>query len=558
MAHRNKQSSMGWRGICVAAALLILLSALAACGAPPLDPTAQEIVITNPSQLENQSFAEFSALRLLDLRAILVEQSRVDELRASLPNCEILWNVPLGNIRFDSASSELVLPESCTAKDLALLRYFPALSFVDARACAVDAAFGKAAFAFENVSFVWNTTIGNVPAESTSTSLNLTGSDIPAEQVLWLLRGLPVLTEVICKDTVWSATELTAMREAYPNISFLREVEVFGERFPADAESLDFSNRAVDPDELSRILEQLPAIKSVDLTGQKMSLAQMEQLTVAYPQIEFSFLFEVFGKELTTDTTELDLEGYVLSSPEEIANVLTFLPNLNTCDLSHCGLSNEQMEQLMAQFHNVKFIWVIRLGAWEIRTDITAFSKGNRTRFPNGMGYFTGVGKTNFYDEDIQVLKYCKDLVYLDLGHGNRITDLSVLTQLKHLRVLIVSMNKLVDLSPIAQLQELELLEIYQNPFTDISPVAKLSKLRYLNCNSTLMTDASPLFTMQNLEMLWFVSVRNVPEAQKKQLVEALPNCRVNFRPNSKGPGGWKGNPLYEEYQAAFGLPLSN
>jgi Leucine-rich repeat (LRR) protein len=558
MAHWNKQYGMGWRGICVAAAFLILLSALTACGAPPLDPTAEEIVITNPSQLENQSFAEFSALRLLDLRAIPADAARVDELRASLPNCEILWNVPLGNKRFDSASSELVLPASCTAEDLALLHYFPLLERVDARACAVDAAFAKAAFAFADVSFVWDASIGGVSTTSGSTTLDLTGSTIPAEQVLWLLKGLPVLTEVVCNDTIWSAAELTALREAYPAISFLREIEVFGERVPADAQALDFSDRAVDPDELSQILEQLPAIKTLDLTGQTMTLSEMERLTAAFPAIAFNFSFEVFGKELTTDTTELDLEGYVLSSPEEIAKVLTFLPNLNTCDLSHSGLSNEQMEQLMAQFPSVKFIWVIRLGAWEIRTDITAFSKGNRTRFPDGMGYFTGVGKTNFYDEDIQVLKYCKDLVYLDLGHGNRITDLSVLTQLKHLRVLIVSMNKLVDLSPIAQMQELELLEIYQNPFTDISPVAKLPKLKYLNCNSTLMTDASPLFTMQNLEMLWFVSVRNVSPEQKKQLVEALPNCRVNFRPNSKGPGGWKGNPLYEEYQAAFGLPLSN
>lgn len=550
---RNPSQRLRLR-ICRAAVLCLLIAALSGCGAA-LDPNAEEIVITRLSQLENQSFADFPALRLLDLRAIPMDAARVDALRESLPNCEILWNVPLGSKRFDSASSELVLPAGCTAKDLALLRYFPALSSVDARACAVDAAFAEAAYAYADVSFVWDADIGGVSATSGSTTLDLTGSTIPTEQVLWLLKGLPTLKEVVCNDTVWSAVELTALREAYPTISFVRDVEVFGERVPADAESLDFSDRTVDPTELSKILEQLPAIKSVDLTGQTLSLLEMEQLTAAYPAIAFSFSFEVFSQQVTTNTTELDLEGYALTSPEEIAPALKFLPNLKTCDLSHCGLSNEQMEQLMAQFPNVKFVWVIRLGAWEIRTDITAFSKGNRTKFPNGMGYYTGEGKTNFHDEDIQVLKYCKDLVYLDLGHGNRITDLSVLTQLKHLRVLIVSMNKLVDLSPLAELKELELLEIYQNPFTDISPVAKLPKLKYLNCNSTLITDPSPLFSMQNLKMLWFVSVRNVSAEQKKQLAAALPNCRVNFHPNSAPPDGWKGNPLYIEYQTAFGLP---
>ena len=277
-----------------------------------------------------------------------------------------------------------------------------------------------------------------------------------------------------------------------------------------------------------------------------------------FRSISFSFSFEVFSQQVTT--------GYDGARPETAMRSprrrrsppsSNTLPNLTKCDLCDCGLTDEQMEQLMEQFPSVKFVWMIHIGAWEVRTDITAFSKGNRNKFPNDMGRFTDEGKTNFNDEDIQVLKYCTDLVYLDLGHGNRITDVSVIAQLKKLRVLIVSMNKIVDISPLAELKELECLEIYQNPITDIAAVAQLPKLKYLNCSATYITDVTPLLGLKDLKMLWFVTVKYVSKEQRQQLSEALPDCEICFRASSSGEGGWTGNGLYIEYQTAFGLPYN-
>ena len=533
-----------------------MLTAIAGCGAAKLDPAKETIVITSLSQLQNESFAGFDQLRTLDLRAVAVDAARVDALRAALPDCTILWNVPFGSVSFDSSSSELTLPQDCSAADLASLRHFPALTRVDATTCTVDAAFADAAAGYPGIAFVWNATIGGVLVKSTDTTLDLTGAQtVSPEQVEPLLLGLPLLEQVDCSDTGWSADGIAALQRAYPNIVFACDVDVFGARVPASTQTLDLSNASVDLGALPEVLALLPALTQVNLEGQQASFEQMDALMAAFPQITFSFSFELFSKQLTTQTTELDLTGYPLSSPEEIASRLQYLPNLAHANLSHCGLTNEQMEQLIAQFPDIKFVWVIKIGAWEIRTDITAFSKGNRTKFPNDMGHLTDEGKTNFNNEDIQVLKYCTDLVYLDLGHGNRINDVTVLAQLKKLRVLIVSMNKIVDISPLAELKELECLEIYQNLITDISPVAALPKLRYLNCSATLFEDITPLLGMTNLEMLWFVNVRNVTKEQRQQLSEALPDCNICFRASSSGAGGWTGNGLYIEYQTAFGLP---
>ena len=560
-SHNKTRDKRAKRRRRIAALLLmgcLMLAAFAGCGAAKLDPAEETIVITSLSQLENESFAGFDQLRTLDLRAVAADAAQVDALRTTLPDCTILWNVPLGSASFDSSSGELTLPQDCSASDLAGLRHFPALTRVDATACAVDAAFADAAAGYPGIAFVWNATIGGVSVKSTDTTLDLSGArQVSPEQVEPLLLGLPALEQVVCNDTGWSADAISALQATYPGITFVCDVDVFGERVPATTQTLDLSDTPVDLDALPEVLALLPALTHVNLEGQQASLAQMDALMAAFPQISFSFSFELFSRELTTQTTELDLTGYPLSSPEEIAAKLQYLPNLTHANLSHSGLTNEQMEQLIAQFPAIKFVWVIKIGAWEVRTDITAFSKGNRTEFPNGMGHFTDEGKTNFYNEDIQVLKYCTDLVYLDLGHGNRINDVSVLAQLKHLRVLIVSMNKITDISPLAALTELECLEIYQNPITDISPVTSLPKLKYLNCSATLFEDATPLLGLTNLEMLWFVNVRNVSKEQRQQLSDTLTNCNICFQANSSGEGGWTGNGLYIEYQTAFGLPYN-
>lgn len=535
--------------------ILICLALSAGCAADKLDQTAESIVITNISQLKNQDFMGFDQLKTLDLRAVSADAATVDALQAKLPNVAILWKVPLGSDSFDSTSSTLTLPQSCTAGDMALLRYFPSLTQVDATSCIVNADFANAAAAYPRVAFVWNATIGSVLVKSNDTTLDLTGLSVSVDDVKPFLRGLPALQRVVCDNTGWSAEEIADLEAEYPAISFESDVDVFGESVPANAQTLDFSNKTVDFDKLPGVLAQLPNLSSVNLEGQQVTFEQMDALMSAFPKIAFSFSFELFSQQVTSQTTELDLKGYALTSPDEIADKLKYLPNLTKADLSNCGLSNEQMEQLITQFPSVKFVWIIKIGAWEVRTDITAFSKGNRKTFPNGMGSFTGEGKTNFNNEDIQVLKYLTDLVYLDLGHGNRISDVTVISQLKHLRVLILSMNKIEDISPLALLKELECLEIYQNPIKDISPVAELPKLKYLNCSSTYIEDITPLLGLQNLNMLWFVRVRNIGEEQRQQLIDALKNCNICFTADSSGDGGWTDNGLYIEYQTAFGLP---
>ena len=560
IAQPNRTSRSTKPALLAALAGVLCLLFLPSVGcAPALDQNAETLVISSISQVEQETFAGFDRLSTLDLRAVEADAALVDRLKSTLPTCAILWNVPLCDERFDSAATELTLPTGCTAADLAMLRYFPSLQTVDATLCFVDKAFAEAALAYPNIAFTWNATIDGVSIGPADTSLTVSAdSSLTPELLGAYLFGLPALTQIDLNESNWPAEQVAALESRYPEKAFLFGVDVFGQQVPSSAESLDLAGAAdLDFSALPELLASFPSLKRVNLLGYTATFEQMDALQAAFPNISFSFSFDLFGQPVSTDTTQLILNDYPLTSTEEVSAGLTRLPNLTHAELCHCGLTNEQMEQLVAAFPKVKFVWMVQIGAWEMRTDITAFSKGNRKVFPNDMGRFVDETKTNLHDEDIQPLKYCKDLVYLDLGHGNRITDLSVLTGLKNLRVLIVSMNKIEDISPLAELKNLECLEIYQNPITDISTVTALPKLRYLNCSATLFDDITPLLGLQDLEMLWFVSVKHVTKEQRQQLTEALPNCKICFKASSSGEGGWTGNGLYIEYQTAFGLPYN-
>ncbi len=522
----------------------------------PPDRSASALVLTDRAELDLEELKLYEFLRTLDLRALDVTLAEIGGISAALPNCRLLWRVKIAGETFDSSLPALTLPAGTTDEEFAYIRFFDALTSVDASACELTIKKLETADAYPNVSFVWNAE--GVPLTKSDTTLDLTGRTIEnASALTALLNRTPALESVDLTNAVLPDEALFALIDACQGVDFIRTFDVFGAQTPFQTTELDLSKSEVSSaDALIAALKPLVNLTSVDVTGHTFTDAEIAAVRSAYPNVAFSFSLTRFGQTITTQTTELDLRGNTFASPEEVASQISDLTALTKVDLCDTGLTNEQMEVLIAQFPNVKFVWKVRIGAWVVRTDITAFSKGQRKKFPNGMGECTDTGKTNFHSEDLEPLKYCTDLVYLDLGHGNRITDLSILSYLPKLKILIVSMNKIEDLSPVAQCKELELLEIYQNRIVDLSPINELPKLRYLNCSANSFTDITPILQCANLEMLWVVNTRQVTKEMRAQLKETLPNCVMCFSANSSGEGGWIQNGLYAEYQTAFGLPI--
>ena len=530
---------------------LIFMALLSGCQ----DQDVHELKITDPQQIRTSTLKQYPNLRVLDLREVEVTEASVRGLSTDLPNCKILWRVPIGSERFDNSISSLTLPADTTSADIAKFAYFDSLKTVDAANCAITQSLVDAVSSYPNISFTWR--IAEVLIDDTTTSLDFSGQTIDSPEALRLiLQTHPNITSVSLTDAVISNASLSALSAGHGNALLVRMVPIAGRTESCWAESLDLTGTAAaDAPAILDALAQFPMLKTVDLTGQPFEMEQMDSFQSRYPDIRFNFSFQLFSKDVSTQTDSLDLSNHPFTTVDEVIAILNHLPNLKEINMCDCGLTDLQMEELISAFPNTKFVWFIRIGGWKIRTDINAFSKGQRNKFRNGMGAFLGDGKTNFYSDDLEPLKYCKDLVFLDLGHGNQITDLSILENFPKLRALVLSMNKITDITPIAQCKELESLEIYQNYIADVSPLAKLPKLRYLNLCRNSFTDITPLMGMKQLKLLWMVHNDQISSPDKLALAAALPDCEVRYYGYSCGSEGWRENEVYKEYQRAFNLP---
>ena len=226
---------------------------------------------------------------------------------------------------------------------------------------------------------------------------------------------------------------------------------------------------------------------------------------------------------------------------------ISALPNLKKLDMFSTNIPRRRIEHLAELFPEIEFGWTMVINCTnythperdlhKIRTDTTAFSTLHN-KYCHG-----------HTEEDFSVLKYCRNLLALDIGH-NRVSDLSFLYDLPNLKVLIVAINNqyLNDITPIGSLKDLEYLEIFHDDIHDISCLAGLEHLTDLNIAFNRITDYSPLLGLKNLRRLWMADSWSdympVPEDEVARLQEALPECRINAV-SSPTEGGWREHPRY-------------
>lgn len=550
---KRAKTAAGLRVALTALLAIALMLALFGCDLLK-DRSATELVISDAAEIDVKDLVKYENLATLDIRGADIAVEQYQQLQSALPNCQILWSVPIAGMKFDSQLTEITLSAETDAQSLDLLRFFPNLTRVDARACSCYDALVSKSIELSPVAFVWQIDVAGITVLNTDSSLDLSGKTIGAETLMTALSHLPGLTSVDITNTDISEPDAEALLARFPNISFLRTIDIFGVQVDTDATELDLTGAQItDETALSDKLASLKKLESVDLTGQALSFETMAALEERYALVRFSFTFELFGQQLTPETTDLDLSGQTFTSVEEVSEGLGHLPALTSCNLCGSGLTSEQMLELKAAFPNVKFVWYVEIGAWRVRTDIEAFSTGNQKTFPNDAGEFTGDGHTSLVDDDLAPLQYCTDLVYLDLGH-NKITDLSFVHNLPKLKVLIVANNKIKDVTPLSGLADLEYLEIFMNYVEDFSPLSGLTKLAYLNIARTSITDVTPLLGMTQLKMLWLMN-NKISDSDLAKLTEALPECTISSRGAHSTANGWRDTDIYREFQEKFGLP---
>ncbi len=482
----------------------------------------------------------------IDLRGQAVSVEEIDALTVEYPDKTFVWDVPLsgGSRPSDAESIEI---SSLSAEDIPLFARFPGLKSVDAASCTDYETLLALRSAYPSLSLTAFVSVGgkDVPLSAQRAVLS---ADTPLDELLEALPSLPELCNVSFAGHAVSYEMQDALTAAFPGITFHWNMELLGKIYSSTAKSISFAGRALSEADVETLCENLfrfPSLERIDLTGcglSKEPLSAIRAATAALPVYELT----LFGKTVSTDAVELDFSDIWMGTPGAavIESVLDEFPRLEKVVMCDCGISNEDMAALNDRHENVRFVWRVYFSEFSLRTDDTNFIAARvRNDFP-------------IYSNDLEVLKYCPDLIALDLGHKD-ITHLNFLQYVPHLKYLILVENDVNNITPIGELQELEYLEMFWTKCEDISPLQNCKSLTDLNISYIYCRPAKCLETLVNmpqLERLWYCG-NNMNEEQLSELQAALPDTEMYLAARGEPTGStWREHPHYFEMRDAFDM----
>ena len=369
------------------------------------------------------------------------------------------------------------------------------------------------------------------PMDTTAlTAVELTGSEA-AE--LAYFPALQSLDATACREY----DALLAILNGHPQLHVDYVAEVAGQVLTPDTKEAVFSD--ITGEDLAVALQLLPELENLRLEGQLPAAEKLVELQKNNPQVCFHWEVEICGVAAANDTVELDLSGIAVADVAQVEEKMSYLPLLETVIMCDCGVSNEEMDALNRRHEDVRFLWNITLGPYiTVRTDLKAFISRPYKCYLN--------------DEWAYNLRYCTEMVCLDLGHHN-ITHCEFVAFMPELKYLILADTEVSDLTPLTGLENLIFLEVFLTPVSDYSPLATLTALEDLNICYTQGKDGTPLMQMTWLKRLWWSSCRMSKE-DRSLLRETLSNTEIVMNQYSSTGGGWRKGQNYFDMRDMLGM----
>ena len=358
-------------------------------------------------------------------------------------------------------------------------------------------------------------------------------SVLPAleENAAWL----PELSALSLDTDIAGASEIEALKAAFPKAAVSYSLTLNGMQYPYDIEEIRLTG--LDAEGLLNILPELdrfPNLRSVSIPEAENTISAEDALAAAqqYPLLTLDYQIELFGHSVSLAAESLEFENEEIGSEgvEELRAILPSFKNLKYLKLDSCGIDNETMAQLRDDFPDIKVVWRVFFGEYHCLTDTE-------------MIWATG-GSVN--DSSVGVLKYCTDVKYLDLGHA-LMTHVDFLAYMPKLEVAILAISWIEDIGPIANCPNLEYLELFSTRVMDFSPLASCTHLQHLNIshswnanNETIgPRDISPLYDLPELKR-FYCTMCYVPEEQQQIMQERHPDCECNFKWEDPAEGPWR------------------
>ena len=497
----------------------------------------------------------------LDLRGQNATAEDVAQAREALPNARILYDVTIAGVTYSCDEKEIVTGD-VSMEEIPLFSQFEQLVLVDASACTDLDVILALREALAPAEVVWTVPLDgqSIPGEETALSLK----SAKADELAAALRRLPEMRAVEITDASLTVDEQVSLAEAFPAVAFTWPVQIPGGSVSTDVKELSFAGQALsdaDLETVDRALTLLPAVESVDFTDTGLSDDALLDFAARHGDVLCLWTLERFGVSFTTADEVITFDDIPLSvaDAESIEALLPAMPNLKKVEMLRCGISNEDMETINLRHDDVQFVWMVQIYNRGVRTDQTYFHVFRWTNPDTDIYYSndTGVMAEN--------LRYCHDMVAIDLGHqhiyevtnGERTSHF--LEQMPHLKYLILG-NCAHDTMPeLASCKELVWLELFKTSFYDLTPLLECKNLRHLNLafikvpnEERRRLDVDQLKQMTWLERLW-IGGNMFSGAQVQELRDALPNTEIQIMYGEDATlNGWRKPEEYFKMRDAF------
>lgn len=516
---------------------------------------------------------------VLDLRFADVTTADYDKLRKKAPNSEILWRIPFQGKTYDQ-DTDVLYVTSLTDEDVATLDYFTRLKTVEAQECTDYPQLAALTARRPEVTVEYTVTIDGREYPQDTAVVSISGITEEEINLLTYLPELTAVTAVGCR----TPEQMMQLRDFCQEKGLSFALRFGTKTYPDTVEELDVTG--VTDGELE-LLQLLPELKTLHLKNPEADPETVAQLRSTYPKADISWEVEIAGVSFPDDTKEVDLSAALESSAaqtaagtaagtqtavgaqttaktqtttgtatgtqstketqstapavtlnlEDLEKKMSYLSDAKQVFLGKCGLDNEELAALRERVRDsYKLVWTVQLGKkLTARTDDTTFMPVREHVY-------------YFLDEDAYNLRYCEDMLCVDVGHMG-LTNIDFVKGMPHLQILILAHNgQLQDISPISSCKELIFLELDWSAVKDFTPLVGCTSLEDLNIGLTYPS-VEPLMQMTWLKNLWMVD-----RGGAYQLSQALPDTKIVATANATVGAGWRNLPNYYKMRDMLGM----
>lgn len=494
----------------------------------------QSLDISGRKMRRPEAFTELKDLRRLDARGTEMTVEQYEWLAARMPQCHILWDVPVQQTWYGQ-DTESIRVEMLTEDDIHALQYLKNLGHIDTGSWQDHGRILALQDTYKDCTVHYRVELGGQLWDFDSVSLAVADAD--AEELLQKLPLFPKLESILLTGEVPALQTLQQLQQQFPQVLFLWKMQLLGRDLETDMEYLDLSGAALtDTVELEMLLPMCPRLKTVRLDDSGLQEAACISLAKQFPDIQFVFDVTIGEHTLRTDATEIDISNTPMESTEAIEGLLPCFHDLEKVIMCNCGISSEEMDALNRRHEDIRFVWSVELAGMAFRTDAVHFT-------PNRWGL-------KCTDENIYDLRYCTDMVCVDVGHAFRLTNCDWVQFMPELKYLILAETGISDLTPLTDHKNLIYLELFLSKVKDYSPLVTCKALEDLNLCYT-QGDYKPIAEITWLKRLWWSGSWKA----RTKLPDLMPDSvYMEFLSLSSTGRGWREGQNYYDMRDFIGM----